>query len=125
MKLFTNGTCLLSQKNIYPCGPQLCEKAKEIAIRTGSPNFKASNGWLDRWKRRYNVKRMKISGESKEVRGETVDSWKERLPELLRGYSKKDIWNLDETACFWRALPEYGFAKRGSQCKGGKKPNSV
>ena len=54
-------------------------------------------------------------------RGETVDSWKERIPELLQGYSSENIWNLDETACFWRALPDHSFGERGSQCKGGKK----
>ena len=86
---------LAVSRNIYPMGPQLCEKAKEIAELLGVPNFK---GWLDRWKKRYNVKKMKISGEAGDVRGETVDSWKERLPEL---YSSCDIWNLDETACFW------------------------
>ena len=64
---------------------------------------------------------MKICGQSGDVKGETIDSWKERIPELLQGYSRENIWNLDETACFWRALPEHGFGKRGSQCKGGKK----
>ena len=29
--------------------------------------------------------------EAGDVRGETVDSWKERLPELLQGYSICDI----------------------------------
>ena len=61
--------------------------AKDIAEHLEVPNFKASNGWLDRWKRRYNVKKMKINGEAGDVSGETVDSWKERLPELLQGYS--------------------------------------
>ena len=70
---------------------------------------------------KINVKKKKIKGESGDVRGETVDSWKERLPELLQGYSKENIWNLDETACIWRALPDHGFSKKGSQCKGGKK----
>ena len=55
------------------------------------------------------------------MQGETVDSWKERLPELLHGYSKENIWNLDETAYSWRALPDHGFYKRGSQCKKDKK----
>ena len=52
-----------------------------------------------------------------------MESWKERLPEILHGYSTHNtcIWNLDETRCFWRALPEHGFGKKGSLCKGGKK----
>ena len=64
---------------------------------------------------------MKINGELGDVQGETVDSWKERLPKLLQGYSKENISNLNETVGFWRALPDHGFGKKGSQCKGGKK----
>ena len=28
---------------------------------------------------------------------------------------------MDETACFWQALPDKGFSQKGKQCKGGKK----
>ena len=56
-----------------------------------------------------------------DVSGQTIESWKERLPEILRGYSARNIWNIDETGCFWRAMPETGFGKKGSQCHGGKK----
>ena len=73
---------LAVSRNVYPMDPQLCEKAKDIAEHLGVPNFKA---WLDRWKKRYNVKKMKINGEAGDVRGETIDYWKERLPELLHG----------------------------------------
>jgi len=31
------------------------------------------------------------------------------------------VWNLDETGCFWHALPEKGFGEKGKECKGGKK----
>ena len=51
----------------------------------------------------YNVRRMKASDESVDVSG-SVNSWKERLPDILHGYSTDDIWNLDETGCFWRAF---------------------
>ena len=37
---------LATSGNIYPGGPQLCEKAKQIADQLGVSNFKASNGWL-------------------------------------------------------------------------------
>ena len=33
-----------------------------------------------------NIKQLVISGESGDVQGKTVDSWKERLPELLQSY---------------------------------------
>ena len=108
-------------KNIYPCGPQLFTKVKEIAAQLGVPNFKGTNGWLEKWKRRYNVRKVAVSGESGEVSGVTVCAWKERLPEILRGYDKKNVYNLDETGCFWKALPQQGFAEKGKQCRGGKK----
>ena len=61
--------------------------------------------------------------ESADVRGETVDSWKERLPEILEGYERDDniIWNVDETGVFWQALPDRGFGQEGKQCYGGRK----
>lgn len=64
----------------------MIEKAKEIADKLGKPNFKGSRGWLDKWKKRFNVKQLKISGESGDIEGTTVDLWKEHLPEIVCGY---------------------------------------
>ena len=64
---------------------------------------------------------MKINGESGDVAGDRIASWKERIPGLFRTYSAEEVWNLDETGCFWCVLPEYGFGRKGSLCKGGKK----
>ena len=63
---------LACSKNIYPRGPQLTVNAKEIAECLSKGNFKGSNGWLDKWKRKYNVKQLTISGESGDVSGVTV-----------------------------------------------------
>ena len=112
---------LACSKTIYPGGPQLIEKAREIAARLGKHNFTGSNGWLQKWKVRYNIKQVAISGESGDIRLDTVELWKDRLPELLRGYKKQDIWNIDETGCFWKALPDQGFGQKEKECKGGKK----
>ena len=123
MKLFTSGIVWPAHERSILFVPNCVrrQKTKQIAEHLGKSDFKASNGWLEKWKKRHNVKRMKIAGESGDVRGETVDSWQERIPELVQGYAKEDIWNLDETGCFWRALPDRGFAKKWSQCEGGKK----
>ena len=74
--------------------------------------FKASNGWIEKWKRRYNVWYVKISCESADVSCFTVESWKERVCELIEGYAPQDIWNLDDVGCFWKALPDRGFAPK-------------
>lgn len=29
-------------------------------------------------------------------------------------YKKEGLYNLDETGCFWLALPESGFGERGN-----------
>ena len=86
---------LACSKNNFPMGPHLAEKTRKIAERLGKHDCKGSNGWLDKWKKRYNIKRLKVNGESGDVQGETVDSWKERLPEIIHGYDKDDVGNMD------------------------------
>ena len=103
---------LACSKNSYPDGSQLKEKAKEIAERLGNSDFKGTNGWLDKWKKRHNITRVTICGESGDVCGDTVYSWKEILPEIMNGYAKEDIYNLDETGC---SLPDKGFGEKGGK----------
>ena len=92
------------KKNVYPDGSLLAEKAMMIAQRLGHTEFKASNGC---WKVRNNIKQS----ESGDVRSDTVESWKEKLPQLVDNYRAQDIWNMDDTGCFWRALPDKGMAE--------------
>ena len=87
-------------KNIPVTGPMLQEKAKRASEELGDSTFTASNGWLDRFKKRYNITSKVISGEAGGVSEETVSSWKERLPSILSGYSPENVLNMDETAIF-------------------------
>ena len=50
-----------------------------------------------------------------------MDSWKERLPEILQGWQPGDIWNMDETGQFFRALPNRSLTEASQSCTGGKK----
>ena len=41
----------------------------------------------------------------------TVDSWKKRLQDILQRWAPENIWNIDETAQFFRALPGHVVAR--------------
>ena len=42
-----------------------------------------------------------------------VSAWMERLVELTRA----DIWNMDKTGCFFKAMPEEGLAEKKNQAR--------
>ena len=112
----------LARERLVPVsGPMLQSEALLIAKELGNDSFKASNGWLQSFKQRHNIVQLVVSGEAGDVRQDTVEAWMERLPTLVQGYAPEDIWNEDETACFFRALPERTLADAKKQCKGGKK----
>ena len=75
---------------------------------------------MEKWKTRHNVKQFSVAGEDGEVNAETLESWAGRLPEIVKGYELKDIWNADETGLFWRALSDKSLSVKKGKCKGGK-----
>ena len=90
-------------------GPMLQEEAMEISKRLDSANFeqfKASNGWLEQWKATYDIVNRLVEGESGEVLEQMIESWMGRLREIYIGYRLQDIGNINETGCFFRALPD-------------------
>ena len=99
-------------------GPITQEEALQIALKLNVLGFTASNGWLEKWKTRHNVRQFSVAGEDGEVNAETIESWAERLPEIVKGYELKDIWNADETGLFWRALPDKSLSVKKGRCKG-------
>ena len=48
-----------------------------------------------------------------------VSGWIERLWELTRDYEPAEIWNIDETGCFFKAQPEKGLVAKKSQARVG------
>ena len=77
--------------------------------------FVASGGWLEKWKATYAIKENRIVGEGGDVPEETVSSWTEILQELTEGYSSENIWNMDESGCFFKALPDGGLVQKGKK----------
>ena len=101
-------------------GPLLQEEALEIAKALRVDDFHASNGWLEKWKKRYNIVNMNVAGEEGDVNEEVVNSWEERAQELVDDYKPEDVWNFDETGLMWRALPEKSLNEKRTRCRGGK-----
>ena len=42
---------------------------------------------------------------------DTVDSWRERHPDILQGWVPENIWNMNETAQFFRVLSSHVVAR--------------
>ncbi|GBN06061.1 Tigger transposable element-derived protein 4 [Araneus ventricosus] len=96
MKLFRSARA----QNIPVSGVLFQEKARELGESSGLKTFKASNGWLEKFRARHNISFKQISGEEKSVNPNEVTEWIGRLKSLLKGYDDKDIFNADETGVF-------------------------
>lgn len=65
-------------------------------------NFKASDGWLTRFKVRHAIAFKRIHGEAAEVDQTALRDWQDHvLRPVIERYAPKDIYNLDETGLFF------------------------
>lgn len=94
--------------------------SKKFARDLKIDNFNGSNGWLDGFKKRNDICFRKICGESKDVDEEVCSVWLEELPRAIEDYCIHDIYNADETALYFKCLPDKTLAFRTEDCKGGK-----
>jgi hypothetical protein len=100
----------------------LKEKAIQLANSYGFTDFKASTGFIDKFKSRNEVLFQVFSGEANGVSDELCNDWvSSKLPQLLVGYKPEDIFNGDEFGLFWKLLPNRSFTIKGQKFRTGKR----
>ena len=102
-------------------GPILKTKAVTYAKELGLHDFRGSEGFVDRWKKRHNIKFKTISGESNSCTADMTAGWEQTtLPTTLSNYELRDIYNADEFGLFFKALPHKSLHSKSEKCTGGK-----
>jgi hypothetical protein len=96
------------RKKILISGPRLQAKALEIAqaLNPGGregESFTASNGWLNRWKKR-NVPLTKDLDSLDCSIPEHSARWLENVPQIYQNYSPENIYNFEEANLYFRSI---------------------
>lgn len=112
----------MRSQDIPLSGPVILAKAADFALQLDYDDFAASDGWLHRFRERYDLVFRAVSGEMNAVNMETCEGWRsEALQGYMEKYSPQDIFNADETALFFKLLPAKTITYKGDKCTGGKK----
>lgn len=102
-------------------GSVLQQKALNYACLLGIEDFKASTGWLTRFKARHDIVAKVLCGESAASDANGAATWaSSALPDIMKDYSPSDIYNADETGFFYELLPAKTLHMKGQPCSGGK-----
>jgi hypothetical protein len=112
-------------KNLVVSGEMIKEKAKLLhsEIKESSKEFTASEGWLQRFKRRFGIRFLKISGEKLSSQPELVDPFKLELKNKIQelNLTLDQLYNADETGLYWKLLPDRTFVSSTEKTAPGRK----
>lgn len=88
-------------------GPLLAEKAMFFSQKMDeNSTFKASQGWLEKFKHRHGIRELNIQGEQLSAANiETINAYKEEFKSIVAGYTRDQIYNADETGLNYKAVP--------------------
>ena len=101
--------------------PLIKIKAKDFAEKVGETDFTASNGWLNRFRKRHGIVYRKINGEAKSVDLSKVEDFRNTVAvQLLKDYSPEDIYNADETGLVWANTSNKTLTFKSDDCIGKK-----
>nr|XP_023398902.1 zinc finger protein 404 isoform X1 [Loxodonta africana] len=79
--------------------------------------FTASKGWLHRFRNRFGLKNIKITGEAASADEETATTFLAELKKLIKekGYHPKQVFNCDETGLLWKKMPNSTYIHKSAK----------
>ncbi|KAG7172017.1 Tigger transposable element-derived protein 7-like 10 [Homarus americanus] len=88
-------------------GVEIQAAAVKLASHMGIENFKASDGWLWRFRNRHGMCNKITHGEAGRAPTKDIEPFRERLNDLIKseGLLISQVYNVDETGLYWRSLP--------------------
>lgn len=89
-------------------GPLFREKALILNYKlNGAIKFKASNGWLDKFKRRHGIRQLSMQGEKLPADVDAAIKFAFDFQNIVNeeGYDLSLLFNADESGIYWRRLP--------------------
>ncbi|KAF2366176.1 HTH CenpB-type DNA-binding domain [Trinorchestia longiramus] len=108
--------------NVNVRGVELIAGAQKLANHMGI-DFKASTGWLWRFRNRHGISNKVEHGEADSADSTAVEPYRFKLNELIKkeDLHSNQVYNAHETALFWRSLPKNTQAYGNEEKTPGKK----
>ena len=100
-------------KKIPLSRPLLQSKAEEFATFLKVPNFEATNGRFDGFKKRHGIVFKNVCGESGAVDMNQASEWKNLLTVMIDQVNAKGIFNVDEAGLLFQCMPDKSLAFKG------------
>ena len=88
-------------------------------------SFKASTGWFSLFKRRFELKRVRVTGERATADHDAADHYPEVLRHIIEEgqYSPHQIYNIDETGLEYKRMPKSTYITKEEKQARGRKPD--
>ena len=113
--------CQKRSQNIIITDNILRTKGQAIGEELEIENFKYSQGWLNRFKKRHLIKQYTLSGEAANVDRTSVENEIKKIKEKIKSYELSSVYNCDETALFYRMIPDKSLSTKSESHHGVKR----
>ena len=104
-------------------GVDIQHAAERLAGHLGHKDFKCSDGWLWRFRRRHGIVNRAVTGEVLSADVASVEPFVNQFLDLIddEGLQEFQLYNGDETGLFWKSLPRNTQASKDLSSTPGRK----